>query len=156
MSERGEVVVRPVAPEDRARWEQLFLAYGNFYQTTFTPKILEGVWGWLMSEEHPLRCFVAAHNDTLTGFAHIRQQPDTFRAGPSWFLDDLYTDEEARGHGVATALIAAVTDYASAKGGGTIRWITEANNTTAQRLYDTLAERSTWVVYQNEVPKGER
>ena len=143
--------VRPVQPQDRERWEELFLAYGVFYRESFTPDVIEGVWTWLMEDEHPLRCFVAEIHNTVVGFAHLRFQHDTFTAGSGWFLDDLFTDPESRGHGVATALISALEDYARARGGGTLRWITASDNDRARRLYDTLATPTKWVTYETEL-----
>ena len=58
---------------------------------------------------------------------------------------------EARGLGVGRALITRVKAHATAHGGGELRWFTEADNTTAQRLYDTLATKSSWVVYEDLV-----
>jgi ribosomal protein S18 acetylase RimI-like enzyme len=63
----------------------------------------------------------------------------------------LYTHPSTRGKGVGTALIAAVKEHAGQHGGGALRWVTEANNITAQRLYDTLATRTSWVMYENEI-----
>jgi ribosomal protein S18 acetylase RimI-like enzyme len=143
-------VVRPMSAGDRAQWEELFLAYGVFYETSFGPEVLEGVWGWLMDPAHPVSGFVASHEDTLLGFAHLREHPDTFEAGPSWFLDDLFTRPEARGKGVARSLINALSDHVASHGGGTIRWITASDNTTAQGLYDQIATRTSWVMYEKE------
>jgi ribosomal protein S18 acetylase RimI-like enzyme len=86
----------------------------------------------------------------LVGFAHLRRLSDTFTAGPAWSLDDLYVAPEHRGAGIARALIAACEATAHAAGGGTLRWITASDNGTAQRLYDTIATRTTWVTYEKE------
>jgi GNAT superfamily N-acetyltransferase len=139
MANNNPVSVRPVAPSDRERWEGLFVAYGVFYKETF------------MEESHPVRCFVAEVEGVVVGFAHLRFQHDTFTAGAGWFLDDLFTDPDARGQGVATALISSLDHYATAHGGGTLRWITAADNNPARRLYDTLATAATWVTYEREV-----
>ena len=40
--------IRPIAQGDREQWEILFLAYGVFYETHFSPEILDGVWTWLI------------------------------------------------------------------------------------------------------------
>jgi GNAT superfamily N-acetyltransferase len=104
-----------------------------------------------MQEDHPLRGFVAEVEGQVAGFAHLRFQHDTFTAGAGWFLDDLFTDPDARGRGVATALITALDEYATAHGGGTLRWITADSNERARRLYDTLATPTTWVTYEREV-----
>ena len=74
--------------------------------------------------------------------------PDTFSTGLDWYLDDLFTDPAARGTGVASALIDRLTELARATGPGTLRWITAEDNVTAQRVYDRLAKRTTWVTYE--------
>ena len=145
------VVVRPVEPRDHERWRALFTAYGVFYETAFDDAVLDGVWAWLMDAEHPLVCLVAEHAGEVVGFAHLREQPDTFTAGPGWYLDDLYTVPEVRGSGAGTALLEAIAAHAREHGGGTIRWITAADNTRAQGVYDRLATRTSWVTYEWEV-----
>lgn len=145
------VTVRPIEARDAARWRELFTAYGVFYETAFDGAVLDGVWAWLMDAEHPLFCLVAESAGRVVGFAHVREQSDTFTAGPSWFLDDLYTAPEVRGTGAGTALIGAIEQHARTHGGGTIRWITAADNERAQRVYDRLATRTTWVTYEKEV-----
>lgn len=146
----GGVTVRPLGAGDAARWRELFTAYGVFYETAFDDAVLDGVWAWLMDTGHPLFCLVAESAGRVVGFAHVREQPDTFTAGPGWFLDDLYTAPESRGTGAGTALIEAIAEHALAHGGGTIRWITAADNERAQRVYDRLATRTTWVTYERE------
>ena len=150
----GHVTVRPIGASDAARWRELFTAYGVFYETDFDDAVLDGVWAWLMDAEHPLFCLVAEHDGQVVGFAHVREQPDTFTAGPGWFLDDLYTAPEGRGAGAGTALLDAIAEHARAHGGGTIRWITAADNERAQRVYDRLATRTTWVTYELDTSAG--
>jgi len=145
------VTVRLAAPGDEARWRELFTAYGVFYETDFTPDVLDGVWAWIMDDRHPVTCLLAEINGTVVGFAHVRAQPDTFTAADGWFLDDLYTVPEARGSGAASALIAEIEHRAAERGGGTLRWITAADNHRAQALYDRLATRTTWVTYEKEI-----
>ena len=143
-------VIRDIQPGDRARWEQLFLDYGVFYETSFDRAVLDGVWAWLMDDSADVRAFVAVDGDEVIGFTHYRPQQDTFTAGLGWFLDDLFVDPASRGSGAATALIDAVADYATAHGGGTLRWITAHDNERAQRVYDRIATKATWVTYERE------
>lgn len=147
------MIIREVSAADQPEWRELFRAYGVFYDTEFSDAVVAGVWDWLRAEDHPLRCFVANDRGRLVGFAHLQRQWDTFEAGPGWFLDDLYVLPEARGQGVATALIKHLRQYASAHGGGTIRWITASTNTTAARVYDALAVRTSWVMYEMPDPR---
>lgn len=144
------VTIRPVAPGDAEAWRVLFTAYGVFYETDFTPQILDTVWGLLLDPAAGVDALVAedAHGDVV-GFAHYRSHPDTFTGGRDWFLDDLYVTEEARGLGAATALIQHLTARAKQDSpAGTLRWITAADNHRAQRVYDRLAHRTTWVTYE--------
>jgi len=145
-----EPVIRPVASVDHDAWRALFSAYGVFYETEFPPEVLDGVWAWLMDADHEVSALVAEVDGALVGFAHLRGLRDTFTAGPAWSLDDLYVAPEHRGAGIARALIAACTAAAHAAGGGTVRWITASDNRTAQRLYDTVATRTSWVTYEME------
>ena len=142
--------VRSIEHDDHDAWKRLFTAYGVFYETDFPPQVLDGVWAWLMDAAHPVSALVAELDGVLVGFAHLRRLEDTFTAGPSWFLDDLYVVPERRGAGIAGALIDACDATAHAAGGGTLRWITASDNTTAQRLYDRVATRTTWVTYEKE------
>ena len=143
--------IRPIASTDRAAWEELFRAYGAFYETDFDAAVFDGVWAWLMDPAHEVSALVADDDGALVGLAHIRRLSDTFTAGPGWFLDDLYVVPEARGRGVARELIETAARDGAAGGGGTLRWITAADNTGAQKLYDRIATRTSWVVYEREL-----
>jgi ribosomal protein S18 acetylase RimI-like enzyme len=147
-------LIRPIAPGDRDAWRTLFTAYGVFYKADFSPAVLDGVWAWLMDAAHDVSALVAestgAESPALVGFAHLRRLNDTFTAGPAWSLDDLYVAPEHRGEGIARSLIAACAATAHAAGGGTLRWITASDNSTAQRLYDAVATRTSWVTYEKE------
>lgn len=140
--------VRPIESRDADVWRELFTAYGVFYETEFTDPQMDAVWGWLMDSAHPTKAWVAEVDGAVVGFGHLRRHSDTFTGGPAWYLDDLFTSHTARGHGVATAIIAALRAHADANGGGTISWITAADNATAQRVYDKIAARQTWVTYE--------
>jgi ribosomal protein S18 acetylase RimI-like enzyme len=142
--------IRPIVTADREQWAELFLAYGVFYKSTFTPEVVDSVWGWLTDDAHELSALVAEDGDTLVGFAHLHRVADTFTAGPKFYLDDLYVRPEQRGGGIARALIAECATIARAAGAEALGWITASDNATAQRLYDQVATRTTWVTYELE------
>ena len=142
--------IRPLYASDEQAWRELFRAYGVFYETSFDDHTLSGVFSWLMDESHPEKCFVAEQDGVVVGFAHLQRQVDTFTAGPGWFLDDLFVDHAHRGRGIARALINHLKDYALAHGGGTLRWITASDNHTAQGLYEQIASKTSWVMYETE------
>ena len=144
------MIVREIEERDHDAWRQLFVDYGVFYKTEFGDTVLTGVWAWLLDPAHEVKALVAVEDDVVIGFAHYRRLFDTFTASPNWFLDDLYVAPEARGTGAATALIEAVAAAATAKGGGTLRWITADDNLVAQSVYNKVAKRTTWVTYEKE------
>ncbi|MGV3711807.1 N-acetyltransferase family protein [Pseudolysinimonas sp.] len=145
------VVVRPAAPGDEAAWRGLFRDYGTFYETSFDDAHLDHVWARLLDPGQGVHALVAEVDGRVVGMAHYRQHPDTFSRGDDWYLDDLFTAPDARGAGVGTALLAHLTELARATGPGTLRWITAADNATAQRVYDRVATKTTWVTYEVRV-----
>jgi ribosomal protein S18 acetylase RimI-like enzyme len=155
VTDESTIRIRPIAASDRDAWQELFRAYGVFYETDFTGDVYDGVWAWLLDPEHEVSALIAEEDGgELVGFAHVRRLSDTFTAGPGWFLDDLYVIPERRGRGIARDLIERAAQDGVAAGGGTLRWITAADNTRAQKLYDRIATRATWVVYERELGDG--
>lgn len=146
--------VRAVREDDKDDWKRLFRAYGVFYKTTMAEDTMHRVWGWLTDDAHPIFGLVAVDDGVVIGFAHYSRLLDTFTGGPEWFLDDLYVESFARGKGTATALIESISSHAAANGGGKLRWITAADNATAQSLYNKVANRTTWVTYEKPPIKG--
>jgi GNAT superfamily N-acetyltransferase len=142
------VSVRPVEPGDAVTWRRLFRDYGTFYETSFDDAQLDHVWALLTTDGSGVDALVAEVGGEVVGIAHYRSHPDTFSTGRDWYLDDLFTDPSARGTGVASALIEHLKTLAAATGPGTLRWITAQDNATAQRVYDRLAKRTTWVTYE--------
>lgn len=143
-----ETVIRPIAKGDQDNWARLFAAYGEFYETTFSTEVIESTWGRLVAPGSGVDAIVAERDGVVIGFAHYRSHPDTFSLGTDWFLDDLYVDPAARATGTASALIERLVEFARETGPGTLRWITAESNERAQRVYDKLAARTTWVTYE--------
>ena len=69
------------------------------------------------------------------------------------YLQDLFTAPDVRGRGVGRALIEAVTDWARERGCSRVYWNTHESNSTARRLYDTVAENRGFIRYQIELSK---
>lgn len=143
-------MIRPLLAEDQQAWRDLFSAYGVFYETTFDEVTLEKVWMLLLTAGSGIDAIVSLTDEgTVVGFAHYRSHPDTFTGGRDWFLDDLYVTPDARGTGHARALIEHIAQLARDAGSpGTFRWITAADNERAQRLYDSVATKTTWLTYE--------
>ncbi len=143
----GAVVVRPVEPADHDAWERLFHAYRTFYEEDVDQAVVDRVWDWIHDETNEVNALVAVLDGEVVGFAHHREFATPAAGRRGLYLDDLFTEPDLRGKGVGRALISRLAELARERGLYKVRWITAADNATAQRLYDDLAERTTWVTY---------
>ena len=144
----ADLVVRPVEPGDRDGWATLFRSYREFYRLSPDEDVVDRVWSWVLDPEHEIRALVAVDaGQELLGLAHLRRfaRPSTGTIG--MYLDDLFTRSDRRGSGVGRALIGAVAALGCADGCSLVRWITAEDNEVAQRLYDAVASRTSWVTY---------
>ncbi|MGO0604294.1 N-acetyltransferase family protein [Brevibacterium linens] len=139
--------IRPTAPADEARWKELFRAYREFYRLEPSEEIVSRVWSWLTDSAHECQGLVAEADGSIVGIADYRRfsRPSTGSLG-IW-LDDLFTDPEARGRGVGRALISRLQMIAAAEGCSVVRWITADDNAQAQVLYDDVAAKTNWLTY---------
>jgi GNAT superfamily N-acetyltransferase len=140
--------IRSTRDRDFFNWLPLFADYGNFYGTPVPDEKALLVWSWITEETHGLSALVAQNEDgTLVGLAHYRTFARPLAGGTGVFIDDLFVTPDARGNGIATALIERVTEIARAQRSGIVRWITAPDNDEAQVLYDKVADRTNWVTY---------
>ena len=141
------IVVRPPLENEYDQWAGLFRVYRDFYRLVPDEAVVVRVWSWIQDPDHETRALVAVLDGNLVGLAHYRRfaRPSTGTIG--LYLDDLLTVPPHRGSGIGRALIAAVADRARAEGCSVIRWITAEDNTSAQRLYDQVGTRTTWLTY---------
>ena len=130
-------------------WAQLYQGYAQFYQVPeLTQEHLERVWGWLNDKESGLYGLIALDGQgKMLGLAHLRVFMRPLAGEYGLYLDDLFVIPQARGAGVGEALILAAANNAKQAGQGRIRWITDANNKQAQKLYDRIALKTNWLTY---------
>jgi GNAT superfamily N-acetyltransferase len=149
------VTVRSVARDDHAAWLPLWEGYNAFYgrsgDTALPAQITATTWSRFFDAYEPMHALVAEAEGRLLGLAHYLFHRSTIRIEPSCYLQDLFTVPQARGRGVGRALIEAVYERARIAGCPRVYWQTHESNATAMALYDTLAERSGFVVYRREL-----
>lgn len=140
--------IRPVRADDRSQWDTLYQGYADFYKVTQTPKMRETVWSWLLDETKESRGLLAVSPDgKVLGLTHFRPFARPLSATTGCFLDDLFVSSDARGLGVADALIEAVRGVAAENGWSVVRWITAENNYRGRNVYDRMASKTNWVTY---------
>ncbi|WP_209443411.1 GNAT family N-acetyltransferase [Falsiroseomonas frigidaquae] len=84
---------------------------------------------------------------TPLGFAILFDLPEVVFARSCGNLDDLFVRPEARGQGVARALIAAAISEGRARGWSHLRWIVPEADVAAIALYERIATRADWRSY---------
>lgn len=146
------IEIRPATQADFAAWLPLWGGYNAFYgrhgATALPEEITRATWARFFDAYEPVHALVAESDGKLIGLVHYLFHRSTTLLGPTCYLQDLFTTENARGKGVGRALIEAV--FARAQEGGATRvyWLTQEQNRTARRLYDQVATETGFVVYR--------
>ncbi|RKF16332.1 GNAT family N-acetyltransferase [Roseovarius spongiae] len=144
-----DITIRPLALEDRAEWARMWTAYLAFYDTTLPQAVFDTAFARMLSRAPgEYQGLIAELDGRPVGLAHFLFHRILWSAEDTCYLMDLFAVPEARGRGVGRALIEAVNAAAKSADIPIVYWTTEENNQTARRLYDTLATRIPFVIYE--------
>jgi GNAT superfamily N-acetyltransferase len=88
------------------------------------------------------------------GFAILFDLPEVVFARRCGALDDLFVHPQARGRGIARALIAAALEEGRRRGWSHLRWIVPEGDVAAIALYERIAERADWRSYVIRIDPG--
>jgi GNAT superfamily N-acetyltransferase len=148
----GCMIIREPTQDDYPQWLTLWDAYNAFYgrqgPASLPPDITETTWHRFFDDDEPVHARVADLDGYVIGLAHFVFHRSTISIAPTCYLQDLFTSENARRRGVATALIDAVGVEARAQGTARLYWQTHETNARARALYDRIAEPSGFIVYR--------
>lgn len=145
-----------IAPVTAAQFEELLpliAAYQRFYEVEEIDEDRNRAF---------FRRFIAPSEDGMllgareggrfAGYACLYWHLSSLRATESVLMNDLYVEPDRRGQGVGRALIEASAAVARERGASHVEWVTDADNHTAQRLYDsTGAKRHEQLEYELNV-----
>lgn len=143
------VAIRQARLEDRAAWAPLWAGYLEFYESNLPQRVTDTTWARFHDSSEPMIALVAEdEGGSLIGFAHLVFHRGTWAIGDFCYLEDLFVAPEARGRGVARALIEALYALADERGCERVYWLTHESNATARSLYDKLARHRGFIQYQ--------
>ena len=143
------LVIRPVEHGDEAEWCRLWKAYLAFYETTLPEDVYAVTFTRLLSgEANEFSGLLAVLDGKPVGLAHFLFHRSCWFENSICYLQDLFADPDVRGRGIGRALIEAVYARAAGAGAPKVYWMTQETNATARRLYDRIATKSPFIVYQ--------
>lgn len=142
------ITIRPLEDADHAAWRALWTAYLEFYGTSVSETVYETTWRRLFDPgEFEPSCLLALIDGRAVGLVHFLFHRSCWSVEGNCYLQDLFTEDEARGRGVGEALIEAVRARAGKRGVSNVYWMTHETNATARRLYDRVARRTGFLEY---------
>lgn len=146
-------MIRDLQAQDRAEWQRLYQGYQAFYGFHERPaEFYDKAFARLLSgQAGDFRGLVHAEGERLLGLVHFVFHPNLWRDEGVCYLQDLFTDADARGKGVARGLIEAVYAAADARGVPFVYWLTAEDNYAGRMLYDRVAVKSGLIRYQRRV-----
>ena len=144
----ADIVIRPLARDERAAWEPLWQGYQTFYEVALSDETTAVTWARLHDPAEPMYVLGAYVDGKLTGIVHYLFHRSCWSIGNYCYLQDLFVAKGARNLGLGRALIAAVEQEARAAGASRIYWLTQESNTSARALYDQVADRSGFIQYR--------
>jgi GNAT superfamily N-acetyltransferase len=143
-------VIRFVKNEDWSPWKVLWQDYLDFYREELPEDVSRGTFERLRDQRDGLFGLVAQTDEgELVGIANALVHPTTWSEAGYCYLEDLFVTPGGRGSGRGQALIEAVFSEARRRGVVKVYWHTQEFNGPARSLYDLLAKRVSFVVYEH-------
>jgi GNAT superfamily N-acetyltransferase len=144
-----------VTSADLAELLPLVRAYCDFYEVAPSDEALLAVSVALVADpgREGVQLIARGGEGTAVGFATVYWSWDTLIAARIGIMHDLYVVPEARGRGVADALIGACVEECRQHGAARLGWQTARDNEPARRVYERAgATREDWVDYWLSAP----
>ncbi|WP_421874562.1 GNAT family N-acetyltransferase [Pararhizobium sp.] len=145
----ADLIIRSIEPGDEQDWRRLWKAYLAFYETTLPEEIYTLTFSrLLMGAAHEYAGFLAVLDGRPVGLAHYLFHRSCWHENSICYLQDLFADPDVRGQGIGRALIEAVYAKANAQKADEVYWMTQDFNGNARKLYDRIAEKTPFIIYQ--------
>lgn len=130
----------------------LMRAYCDFYEVSPPDSGLLEMARTLIAQPEQGSLFIARGPEGAVGFAAIGWKWASTRGARIGVMEDLFVAPDARGKGVADALIEVCAERCRERGMPVLEWVTAPDNRRAQAVYErTGAEASPWLEYELEL-----
>jgi GNAT superfamily N-acetyltransferase len=148
-----QLTIRPIEASDEARWRELWRGYLEYYETVLPDEVYRTTFARLLSgEKNEFSGMLAVLEGEPVGLVHYLFHRSSWDVPNVCYLQDLYTRPDARGQGVARALIEAVYAAADAGSAPHVYWFTQDFNARARRLYDQIGVQTPFIRYNRKPP----
>jgi GNAT superfamily N-acetyltransferase len=122
-----------------------------FYERKPGAKLTAITWQRFFDPYEPMYVLVAELDGRIVGTVYYLFHRSTSMIEPNCYLQDLFTAEGLRGHGIGRALIEAVYARAKEAGASRVYWTTHETNHTAMKLYDKIAAQTGFLQYRKNL-----
>jgi GNAT superfamily N-acetyltransferase len=141
-------LIRDPTRHDEAVWRRLWNGYVAFYEAKVSDEVTAGTWARLLDSRTGMIGRLAELDGAVVGFTASVLHPGSWTLEPICYLEDLFVDPAARGHGIGKALIDDLVGLGRERGWSRLYWHTQASNQTARRLYDRYVVADDFVRYR--------
>jgi len=145
------IIIRQINSKDFDKWRSAYHYYAEHYEVSLTEEGIKTTWNWLMDDKQTLRGIVAENKNNIIGIAHYRAMPSPLRGKYIGFLDDIIIIPEKRGTGIGKQLLDKIKEIGIKEKWSIVRWITKDDNYQARTLYDKVAVKSDWNMYDMDL-----
>ena len=144
-----DITIRSLTEDDQLHWYQMWNAYLYFYETSVTEEVSRTAFSRLLSSEPgEFQGVIAEVDGKPFGLTHFLFHRFLCLVEDTYYLMDLFADPSVRGQGVGRALIKSVYEAVKATGIPSVYWITQEFNYNGRMLYDQVAKRTPFIVYE--------
>lgn len=146
------IEIRPAREDEIEALLPLMRAYCAFYETSPSDGGIRNMLATLIADSSQGAVFIARDNGRAVGVATLDWKWSSLKGARMGYLEDLFVEPEARGRGIADALIEICAQRCRELGMPAMQWATAPDNHRAQQVYGrTGAESELLLEYDLEL-----
>lgn len=142
---------RALSKSDYASWRSLWDQYLIFYKHELPEAQTRLTFERLIDPDYAIYGLVLETEGLVVGFTHSSFTHSTWTKEQDLYLEDLFVQPSERGKGFGRALIEATAEFGKQHGAHKLYWQTHRDNSTAQKVYEALAVKSEFVIYEKTI-----